>query len=114
MIVEAVFSPSPVGFLTDVAALRLVLALIFGLVVGAVSGLLGVAGGEIVIPVLILGFGAPVKAVGSLSQMVSIPTVLTGSGTFMVVPSVTGDDCAPNRTHGCQGDCWRHPWWPVG
>jgi uncharacterized protein len=27
---------------------------------------------------LILGFGAPIKAAGSLSQMVSIPTVLTG------------------------------------
>lgn len=52
--------------------------LIFGLVIGAVSGLLGVAGGEIIIPVLILGFGAPIKIAGSLSQMVSVPTVLTG------------------------------------
>ena len=78
MIAEAVFSLSPVGFVADVMALRLVLALIFGLVIGAVSGLLGVAGGEIIIPVLILGSGAPVKVAGSLSQMVSIPTVLTG------------------------------------
>ena len=31
-----------------------------------------------IIPTLILGFGAPIKAAGSLSQMVSIPTVLTG------------------------------------
>ena len=46
--------------------------------VGIISGLLGVAGGEVIIPTLILGFGAPIKAAGSLSQMVSIPTVLTG------------------------------------
>src|SRR5207248_11319398 len=31
-----------------------------------------------IIPTLTLGFGAPIKAAGSLSQMVSIPTVLTG------------------------------------
>jgi uncharacterized membrane protein YfcA len=31
-----------------------------------------------IIPTLILGFGTPIKAAGSLSQMVSIPTVLTG------------------------------------
>jgi uncharacterized membrane protein YfcA len=49
-----------------------------GLIIGAISGLLGVAGGEIIIPTLLLGFGAPIKAAGSLSQMVSIPTVLTG------------------------------------
>ena len=41
-------------------------------------GVLGVAGGEVIIPTLILGFGAPIKVAGSLSQMVSIPTVLTG------------------------------------
>jgi uncharacterized protein len=78
MIAESVLSLSPVGFVPQLIALRLLIALAFGVAIGAVSGLLGVAGGEIIIPVLILGFGAPVKVAGSLSQMVSIPTVLTG------------------------------------
>ena len=36
MVVEAVFSLSPVGFVPDVSAARLVIALMFGLVIGAV------------------------------------------------------------------------------
>jgi uncharacterized protein len=78
MMTEAVFSISPVGFVTTMFAARLIIAFAFGIAIGTISGLLGVAGGEIIIPVLILGFGAPVKVAGSLSQMVSIPTVLTG------------------------------------
>jgi uncharacterized protein len=78
MIAEAAFSISPVSLVTQAMALRLLIAFLFGITVGAVSGLLGVAGGEIIIPTLIIGFGVPIKAAGSLSQMVSIPTVLTG------------------------------------
>jgi uncharacterized protein len=78
MIAEAVVSLGPVGFVPQMIVVRLLIALAFGIAIGAVSGLLGVAGGEIIIPILILGFGAPVKVAGSLSQMVSIPTVLTG------------------------------------
>ncbi len=58
--------------------LKITCGLALGFVIGAISGVLGVAGGEVTIPTLILGFGAPIKAAGSLSQMVSIPSVLTG------------------------------------
>jgi uncharacterized membrane protein YfcA len=78
MIAESVVTFAPLGVLPNPAILRIVSALALGLVIGAISGLLGVAGGEVIIPTLILGFGAPIKAAGSLSQMVSIPTVLTG------------------------------------
>ncbi len=78
MISESVVSFAPLGLLPDGAPLRIASGLALGLVIGAISGLLGVAGGEVIIPTLILGFGAPIKAAGSLSQMVSIPTVLTG------------------------------------
>jgi uncharacterized membrane protein YfcA len=78
MISESVVSFAPLGLLPDGTLPRMFSGLALGLAIGAVSGLLGVAGGEIIIPTLLLGFGAPIKAAGSLSQMVSIPTVLTG------------------------------------
>jgi uncharacterized membrane protein YfcA len=78
MISESAVSIAPLGVLPDTILLRIVSGLALGFAIGAISGLLGVAGGEVIIPTLILGFGAPIKAAGSLSQMVSIPTVLTG------------------------------------
>ena len=69
---------TPAGLLRNPMILRVISGLVLGLLIGAISGVLGVAGGEVIIPTLILGFGAPIKVAGSLSQMVSIPTVLTG------------------------------------
>ena len=78
MIAEAFVSIAPLGVLPHWMTPRIISGVALGLVIGAISGLLGVAGGEVIIPTLILGFGAPIKAAGSLGQMVSIPTVLTG------------------------------------
>lgn len=78
MITESVVPVAPVGILRNPMLLRILSGLAAGFLIGAISGLLGVAGGEVIIPTLILGFGAPIKAAGSLGQMVSIPTVLTG------------------------------------
>jgi uncharacterized protein len=78
MIAEAFVSLDPLGVLPLFMIPRIISAVALGLVIGAISGLLGVAGGEVIIPTLILGFGAPIKSAGSLGQMVSIPTVLTG------------------------------------
>ncbi|RVI80162.1 sulfite exporter TauE/SafE family protein [Sinorhizobium meliloti] len=49
-----------------------------GLVIGIVASLLGVAGGELLIPTLVLLFGADIKLAGSLSLAVSLPTMLVG------------------------------------
>jgi uncharacterized membrane protein YfcA len=78
MLAESIFAITPLNLISGTLITRLLSGLGLGLVIGAISGLLGVAGGEMIIPTLILGFGAPIKAAGSLSQMVSIPTVLTG------------------------------------
>jgi uncharacterized protein len=39
---------------------------------------MGVAGGELLIPTLVLLFGADIKLAGSLSLAVSLPTMLVG------------------------------------
>ena len=49
-----------------------------GFGIGIVASLLGVAGGELFIPTLVLLFGADIKLAGSLSLAVSLPTMLTG------------------------------------
>ena len=53
-----------------------------GFVIGVVASLLGVAGGEFLIPTLILLFGADVKLAGSLSLAVSLPTMLVGFAQY--------------------------------
>jgi uncharacterized membrane protein YfcA len=51
---------------------------LFGLGIGLVSSLLGVAGGEVIIPTLIFAFGADIKTAGTASLLISLPTVLVG------------------------------------
>ncbi len=53
-----------------------------GLVIGIVAALLGVAGGELLIPTLVLLFGADIKLAGSLSLAVSLPTMLVGFARY--------------------------------
>ncbi len=57
-------------------------ALGFGIGIGLVSSLLGVAGGELIIPTLVLGFGFDIKAAGTASLVISLPTVLMGLGRY--------------------------------
>lgn len=49
-----------------------------GFVIGVIASMLGVAGGEFLIPTLVLLFGADIKLAGSLSLAVSLPTMLVG------------------------------------
>ncbi len=61
----------------------LVLAgIVAGFLIGVVASLLGVAGGEFLIPTLILLFGADVKLAGSVSLAVSLPTMLVGFARY--------------------------------
>jgi uncharacterized protein len=52
--------------------------IIAGLGIGAVSSLLGVAGGELIIPTLVLAFAADIKTAGTASLIISLPTMLVG------------------------------------
>lgn len=53
-----------------------------GLVIGIVASLMGVAGGELLIPTLVLLFGLDIKLAGSLSLAVSLPTMLVGFARY--------------------------------
>jgi len=53
-----------------------------GFGIGAVASLLGVAGGELLIPTLMLLFGADLKLAGSLALAVSLPTMLAGFARY--------------------------------
>jgi uncharacterized protein len=67
---------------TGVALFHGVLLAIVGIVVGfgigVVAALMGVAGGELLIPTIVLLFGADIKLAGSLSLAVSLPTMIVG------------------------------------
>lgn len=49
--------------------------IVVGCLIGIVSSLLGVAGGELLIPTFVLLFGADIKLAGTLSLAVSTPTI---------------------------------------
>lgn len=49
-----------------------------GVAIGMVSSLLGVAGGELIIPTLILVFGVEIKLAGTAALLISFPTMLVG------------------------------------
>jgi uncharacterized membrane protein YfcA len=58
----------------------------------SVAALLGVAGGELLIPTLVLLLGADIKLAGSLSLAVSLPTMLVGftRHSRCLVPAIAG------------------------
>jgi uncharacterized protein len=78
LIVEAFLPQQVAGLLPDILLVRLVAAVLFGLGIGLVSSLLGVAGGELIIPTLLFAFGADIRAAGTASLLISLPTVAVG------------------------------------
>lgn len=61
---------------------QMVAGVVAGFGIGIVAALLGVAGGELLIPTLVLLFGADIKLAGSLSLAVSLPTMLVGFARY--------------------------------
>jgi uncharacterized protein len=53
-----------------------------GFVIGVIASLMGVAGGEFLIPTLVLLFGVDLKLAGSLSLAISLPTMLVGFARY--------------------------------
>jgi uncharacterized protein len=78
LIVEAFLPREVPGLLPESPLVRVVAAVLFGLAIGLVSSLLGVAGGELIIPTLVFAFGADIKTAGTASLLISLPTVAVG------------------------------------
>ncbi|MBD2185666.1 sulfite exporter TauE/SafE family protein [Planktothrix sp. FACHB-1355] len=66
------------GSLQLPSLLKISIAFAAGIVIGIFSSMLGVAGGELIIPTIILVFAVDIKLAGSLSLAISIPTIVMG------------------------------------
>jgi uncharacterized protein len=62
--------------------LRILTGLIAGFLIGIFAALLGVAGGELLIPTIVLLYGVDIKIAGSLSLIVSLPTMLVSFARY--------------------------------
>lgn len=78
LLVEAFVSFGDGLLLTETQYMRAGAGVLIGLGVGVVSSMLGVAGGELLIPALIFVFGADIRIAGTASLLVSIVIVSTG------------------------------------
>jgi uncharacterized membrane protein YfcA len=65
--------PGPARAVTGVAA---------GFGIGVVAAIMGVAGGELLIPTIVLLFAVDIKTAGSLSLLVSLPTMLVAFARY--------------------------------
>ncbi len=68
--------------LLPAGAVRIFAGLAAGFGIGMVAALLGVAGGELLIPTIVLLYGLNIKLAGSLSLMVSLPTMIVGFARY--------------------------------
>jgi uncharacterized membrane protein YfcA len=66
------------NYLDLLPVIRISLGFVTGIAIGIFSSMLGVAGGELIIPSIIILFAIDIKLAGSLSLCVSFPTVLSG------------------------------------
>lgn len=55
---------------------RTALGVVAGFGIGVVASVMGVAGGELLIPTIVLLYGLPIKLAGSVSLAVSLPTMI--------------------------------------
>jgi uncharacterized membrane protein YfcA len=81
MMIEALLQTDHVLFNPE-GTTKILLAAISGFAIAAVSAVLGVAGGEMRIPALMYLFAMPIKVAGTISLLVSIPTVGAGALTY--------------------------------
>jgi uncharacterized protein len=81
MIAEA-FLHADHSLMNPTGGSRITLAAVTGFVIAAISGSLGVAGGEMRIPALMYLFAMPIKQAGTVSLLVSIPTVAASAAAY--------------------------------
>ena len=72
----------PVTTLTLAIGPRIVAGVVAGFGIGVVAAIMGVAGGELLIPAIVLMFAVDIKTAGTLSLMVSLPTMLVAFARY--------------------------------
>ena len=84
-------------------------AVVAGFGIGVVAAVMGVAGGELLIPTIVLLYGVDTKMAGSLSLLVSLPTMLVAffrysrDQAFTVLGQHPGVRRRDGRRLGCRG-----------
>lgn len=78
LIIEGFLPQQIPALLPDLLLWWIMAGIFFGLAIGLVSSLLGVAGGELIIPTLVFAFGVDIKTAGTASLLISLPTVIVG------------------------------------
>jgi uncharacterized membrane protein YfcA len=78
LILEGLLPSETGGFIPDQVGWHILSGVIFGVAIGLFSSVLGVAGGELIIPTLVYAFGVNIKVAGTASLLISLPTVLVG------------------------------------
>jgi uncharacterized membrane protein YfcA len=63
-------------------AVQVVAGVVAGFLIGLAASVMGVAGGELLIPTIVLLYGIDVKVAGSLSLMVSLPTIIAAFARY--------------------------------
>ncbi|GAA1399398.1 sulfite exporter TauE/SafE family protein [Pseudonocardia kongjuensis] len=61
---------------------RIIAGLVAGFGIGVVAAIMGVAGGELLIPTIVLLYGVDIKLAGSLSLAVSLPTMIVAFARY--------------------------------
>ena len=62
--------------------MQIVAEVVAGFLIGLAASVMGVAGGELLIPTIVLLYGVDVKIAGSLSLMVSLPTMVAAFARY--------------------------------
>lgn len=78
LIVEAFMPAQAAGIVPREIFWQIPIAALCGIAIGLFSSVLGVAGGELIIPTLVYAFGVDIKLAGTASLLISLPTVVVG------------------------------------
>jgi uncharacterized membrane protein YfcA len=78
LLLEVMFPFGQLAVLPPDTAAHVAAGFVMGIGIGLVSSILGVAGGELLIPVLMFLFGADIRTAGSASLLISACIVLSG------------------------------------
>lgn len=88
MLVEASRPFADAGLVPAGQAAHFAIGALIGLGIGLVSSMLGVAGGELLIPAMMFVFGADIKTAGTASIVISLGMVLSGLWRYWRIGSI--------------------------